>query len=248
MPAFNPVRCDGALTGVENMRRDAALVDDVRASGTGVVRLYAWKPYSVSLGYNQDAGTIDERRCAELGVDVVRRPTGGRAVLHAEEITYAVITPLAGKTPQEWYAIIHSAIARGVAELGLNDAAFVKSQPRFADVYRASAGALCFSSSARYELEWNGKKFVGSAQRVMGDVLLQHGSILLGEFHTRLAGLLNIADDKRAPMEGLLRARAISIGEILGRPVTYDECCAPLTRGFEHELMIADYHYHEHNS
>lgn len=227
---------DGALTGAENMRRDAALVDEVRESASGVVRLYAWAPYAVSLGFNQKSEVIDDGACRALGVDIVRRPTGGRAVLHAEEITYAVITPLDGRTAQEWYALIHQAIGDGVAQLGLGDAAFVKSQPKFAEVYRQSAGAMCFSSSARYELEWSGKKFVGSAQRVIGDVLLQHGSILLGPYHARMGELLALDDERRATMTRVLRDRAISIGEILGREVTYDEIVAPLLDSMKHLL------------
>lgn len=223
---------DGALPGAENMRRDAALVEDVRSGTTGVVRLYAWSPYAASLGYNQDAASIDAELCRDLGIDVVRRPTGGRAVLHAEEITYAVITPLAGTSPQDWYAAIHSVIAQGLAEVGLNDTAFVKSQPHFAERYRQASGALCFSSSARYELEWNGRKFVGSAQRVLGGVLLQHGSILLGPYHATLGQLLNVDAERRNAMSRLLRERAISIGEILGRPITFEECCGPLAAAF----------------
>jgi lipoate-protein ligase A len=173
-----------------------------------------------------------------MGIDVVRRPTGGRAVLHAEEITYAVITPLGERTPQQWYALIHQTIAQGLTEIGLNDSAFVKSQPKFADVYREASGALCFSSSARYELEWEGKKFVGSAQRVIGDVLLQHGSILLGRYHRNLPRLLKMDEAKREHMTALLDARAVSIGEILGRELSYEECCAPLRTAFEHSLLI----------
>ncbi len=219
---------DGALTGEENMRRDAALVDTVRDSATGVVRLYAWKPYAVSLGFNQRAEVIDVDACRALGIDVVRRPTGGRAVLHAEELTYAVATPLDGRTAQQWYADIHLAIGDGVAQLGLSDAAFVKSQPKFAEVYRQSSGAMCFTASARYELEWNGRKFVGSAQRVIGGVLLQHGSILLGPYHARMGELLAIGPEERATMSHILRDRAISISEILGRRVLYDDLVGPL--------------------
>lgn len=232
-----PIDVNGLQSGAINMLRDAGMMEEVRGTDNGMVRLYAWKPYAVSLGYNQNASAIDPIRCQDRGIDIVRRPTGGRAVLHAEEITYAVATPLNGFTAQEWYARIHQAIARGLASIGLDDATFVKSQPHFADVYKQSSGALCFSSSARYELEWNGKKFVGSAQRVIGGVLLQHGSILLGPYHLQLAQVLNIDESKRAGMLALLKQRSISIGEIMGRSVSYDECCEPLKRSFEEEFQ-----------
>src|ERR1035437_4526850 len=119
MTAFH-INIDGPSTGAENMRRDAAMVEEVSRTPNGIVRLYSWQPYAVSLGYNQDASAIDSARCADLGIDIVRRPTGGRAVLHAEEITYAIATPLNGFTAQEWYARIHHAIARGLASIGLD--------------------------------------------------------------------------------------------------------------------------------
>jgi lipoate-protein ligase A len=233
----------GAHTGAYNMERDSSLVEEARAQNECIVRVYAWQPYAVSQGYNQDEKSIDRDACACAGIDVVRRPTGGRAVLHAEEITYSVITPLGELTPHQWYEKIHRAIAQGFLRLGLNDADFVKSQPDFNTVYKQPSSALCFTSSARYELEWGGKKFVGSAQRVINGVLLQHGSILLGKFHERLPEFLypgvTDAEEKEksiARMKEILRARSISIGEILGREITYNECVEPLLAGFEEEF------------
>ncbi len=232
----------GAHTGAYNMEYDSRLVDEARASGDCIVRAYAWQPYAVSLGYNQDETAIDERTCNAEGIDLVRRPTGGRAVLHAEEITYSVVTPLGSLTTHQWYERIHRAIARGLADVGLSDAAFVKSQPDFAAIYKQASSALCFTSSARYELEWSGKKFVGSAQRVIGGVLLQHGSILLGTFHERLPEFLfprlDNAEKKQSNivrMKDILKARSISLGEILGRTILFDECVEPLRKGFEEE-------------
>ena len=219
------------------MALDAAMVESARITNEGSARLYAWNPYAVSLGYNQDASSIDAEACAALGIDIVRRPTGGRAVLHAEEITYAVATPLADRTPQQWYAAIHRAIATGLTNIGLHDSAFVKSQPRFAEVYKQSSGALCFSSSARYELEWGGRKFVGSAQRVIDGVLLQHGSILLGNYHLQLPRLLPIDEAKRALMTNILSERSISIGEILSRPVSFADCSESLAAAFRSPLL-----------
>jgi len=234
-----------AHDGAYNMAYDSSLVEESRRNNMAIVRLYAWEPYAVSLGYNQDENSIDHAACAKAGIDIVRRPTGGRAVLHAEEITYSVVTPLGDLSPHEWYEKIHRAIARGLMPLGLRGAEFVKTQADFNSAYKLPSSALCFTSSARYELEWNGRKFVGSAQRVIGGVLLQHGSILLGRFHERLPEFLFPAlprgeekENAVARMKDILRSRSISLGEILQRDVVFEECIAPLRRGFEEEWGI----------
>ena len=88
--------CDGPAGGAENMARDAALLADHRPGDDPILRLYRWEPAAVTYGYHQDPAVFDQDRLAAAGYDLVRRPTGGRAVLHADEITSAVAAPLAG--------------------------------------------------------------------------------------------------------------------------------------------------------
>lgn len=170
----------GEADGVSNMAVDESLARAL-AAGTGrpTLRLYRWNPWAISLGYNQDGGTLDRARCAVDGIDIVRRPTSGQTILHAEELTYSVTMPSGRKGVLQVYNEISAALVRGLALYGV-DASLQKSQPDFAQDYRTPSSIPCFSSSARYEIEWEGKKLVGSAQRRFtgeaGDAVLQHGS------------------------------------------------------------------------
>jgi lipoate-protein ligase A len=234
----------GERTGGENMAVDESLARAL-ASGKGrpTLRLFRWKPWAISLGYNQDEGSIDARRCAEDGIDVVRRPTGGRAILHAEELTYSVTMTSGRKSVLAVYNDISAALVRGLELYGVT-VALQKSQPDFADEYRSPSSIPCFSSSARYEIEWEGKKLVGSAQRRFAgdqaDVVLQHGSILCGPAHAQLADYLTVADPAVLDrIRQTLRDHTTDLAAISGRQVDMSRLASCIRRGFEEAWGIA---------
>lgn len=167
---------DGPADGAWNMSVDEALLLDARASGP-VLRLYSWRAPTLSLGYRQAAPSWLPR-CDTLGVDVVRRVTGGGAVLHAGDLTYAVVAPpgmaelpddLAGS--YEW---IRARLLEALQAAGLA-----------ARAARGRAGAerldLCFAGATGFEVELEGAKLIGSAQRRTVHGLLQHGSIRIAD-------------------------------------------------------------------
>lgn len=163
---------------------DEALLRSPRSGW--VLRFYRWARPTVSLGYGQPFRRgVDEARAGELGIEVVRRPTGGRAVLHADEITYALAAPadegiLAGGISAS-YRCIALGLQAGLARLGVE-----------VDVERTGAAPAqrakgpCFGARTRYELSAQGRKMIGSAQRRADGRLLQHGSLLLGAPEKRL--------------------------------------------------------------
>jgi len=172
---------DDPAPGPVNMARDHALARCLGA-GEGVLRLYGWSEATVSLGRNEPA--LERYARVESGPPFVRRPTGGRAVLHASEVTYAVALPeRAWGGPRASYRRIHQALVQGL--LRLNVAAEV-----------ATAGAAlppdagpCFRRPAAGEVVLGGRKLVGSAQARMEGVILQHGSVLLSGDQDLLARL-----------------------------------------------------------
>lgn len=181
-----------ALSGPENMALDELLLRRVRDGGRPVLRLYGWQPACLSLGRNQPArGLLDAGIAARKGVDIVRRPTGGLAVLHERELTYAVAVPVGVLgSPRETYRRLSAALAAALERLGV--AAEVVSSRSPAAVRAPGSGpqhylgtaaleARCFGTAAPGEVAVGGRKLVGSAQRREGRVLLQHGSILLEE-------------------------------------------------------------------
>ena len=220
---------DPARPGAENMARDLALAE---AAGSGlrppVLRLYGWDPPAVSIGRNQrPAAACDPDACAAEGWDVVRRPTGGRAVLHGrDEVTYAVALPLAlapeGVTAA--YAWIGQALAAAYRRLGVPvDVA----EGRRLD---QRTGA-CFDAPAAHELVCRGRKVAGSAQVRRDGYLLQHGSLPLhidADLHARLLGL-------PAGAAGLLRDRAAGVAD-LDPAITAHDLRAAVVEGFRQAL------------
>lgn len=165
---------DGAHDGATNMAIDEALRASVRP-GTGTWRWYAWRGPTVSFGRNERlAGRIAPAQLAASGLDAVRRPTGGRALLHHRELTYSVTMPLAAAVP--WRAAYDA--VNGILLAALR-AAGVPVQPATGGGAIAPDGPVCFDAPAVGELTVAGRKLVGSAVWRHGDTYLQHGSILL---------------------------------------------------------------------
>lgn len=167
----------GPAPGARNMAVDEALMERAR-SGEVTLRLYRWDPPCLSLGRNQEArGRYDRDAARERGIQIVRRPTGGRAVLHHREITYAVTAP-AGRwgSLRESYRLINRALLRGLAELGA-EVREASEGPR--DGTPGPTDRPCFRDPLPGEIVALGRKLVGSAQWRDRGALLQHGSILL---------------------------------------------------------------------
>jgi lipoate-protein ligase A len=196
----------GFQTGAMNMALDEALLHAV-ANGDSlpVLRFYRWLPATVTLGYAQSVVTdLDREACLQAGLDVVRRSTGGRAVLHDHEVTYSVIAPLNtsvfGRSVLDCYRVISEILQKTLAQLGL-PAELVPGKSRGGHLNAMKA--VCFSAPSQYELVIDGRKVAGSAQKRFGQTFLQHGSIpiemdleLLGrvlkiDFADSTANLLN---------------------------------------------------------
>jgi lipoate-protein ligase A len=226
------------------MKYDERLAKSLVASDRpSVVRFYGWNPPALSLGWHQDIGDIDLEKCAEAGIDVVRRPTGGRAILHSDEVTYSVVMVASQKSVLSVYRDVSEALVMGLRALGA-DVALEKTQPNFPLLYRSSSAAACFASSARYEIHVAGRKLVGSAQRRFArrngeEVVLQHGSILLGPDHLRMVDFLKaLDDDQRLELKCELQGKTIDLASVLDRKVEPEEVVLALKRGFEQAWSI----------
>lgn len=222
----------GDQPGDFNMKYDVGLVEEFRITGVPVLRFYGWKPHCISLGRNQDLSDIDLKLARADGIDVVKRPTGGKAVLHADELTYSVVMEVNGLSVNDSYNMISTALVEGVrtigARLGLS-----QSSADFRKLFRDPTTIPCFSTSAVYEVEYLGRKVVGSAQHRFGDVLLQHGSILIGEAHKNIIRYLAVEDTVRAKSREDLDAHTATLTEVLGRRADRNETMEAVRRGFE---------------
>lgn len=217
--------------GAWNMALDEALARSVADGGGPVLRVYRWSPPCLSLGRNQPArGRYDLAAVAARGIDVVRRPTGGRAVLHDRELTYSVAAPeaLLGP-PRRAYAAINRALVAGLRHLGVA----ARLQPATAERAPAPSLAPCFDQPVEGEVVAGGRKLVGSAQRRLGDVILQHGSLPLEDDQSAVASfLLDPADREDARPPATLAAA-------LGRVPAWDELAAALAAGWAETFCAA---------
>lgn len=198
---------DAARPGPLNMAVDEALLDLVTTERVGVLRLYRWDPWTLSFGAHEPAlRRYDRARIEALRLPVVRRPTGGRAVWHADEVTYAIAAPTdTFGSLTETYHAIHTAIADALRALG----APVSLARRPAAPPALEEGA-CFASPVGGEIVARHRKVVGSAQLRRGDAFLQHGSILLSGSQAPVNDVT-----RGAPPDGV----DITLGELLGHPV-----------------------------
>ncbi len=239
----------GSEPAAWNMAVDELLLEKCRAYlDSGIppdeaqltFRVYGWTPPGLSIGRNQKAERdVFVDRLPGEGVDLCRRLTGGRAVLHDREITYSVIGPesLLGDTLEESYRRISAGLAEGLRRLG----APVTFAPPSGRAYASQAS--CFATTSVWELAIAGRKVAGSAQCREGGAVLQHGSILLHSPEERLASLLrgrkagaNGADPEQSHAD-----HAIGLCEVLGREVDYGEAALALREGMA-EALDASFH------
>ncbi len=208
----------GASDGATNMAVDAALLARAQRSGEGVLRLYAWSHPTLSFGRNERTlGRFAAARLLEAGVRSVRRPTGGRALLHHRELTYSVTAPAAALTLGESYRAINAFLIAGLARLGVPATEAVRTRMAL-----RPDGAACFATPAPGELVVEGAKLVGSAQLREGCALLQHGSILFDDDQGMVA-TLRVEDEPHRNLAPVATLRGL-----LGRPVAFAEVARAL--------------------
>ena len=175
----------GPAPGAVNMAMDEKLLAEaVKGCAVPILRFYTWDPPAVSLGRFQEvARSVNLAACRKHGIDIVRRITGGRAVLHRHELTYSVIAPVDNHLfPNDvlgTYKVLASGLLAGFVRLGVPAEMVSPSGERAGMVNRDRSEPACFSSPSWYEILVHGRKIVGSAQRRLAGAFLQHGSILI---------------------------------------------------------------------
>ncbi|MFQ6131579.1 MAG: biotin/lipoate A/B protein ligase family protein, partial [Armatimonadota bacterium] len=237
----------GHADAFDNMATDEAiLLACAEGRVPPTLRLYGWRPPGVSLGYFQElAGEIDSEECRRRGFSVVRRPTGGRAILHNDEVTYSLCVReddiTGGHGVMSSYRTISRGIEAAFARLGLpaqlGDSAGV---PATRGKGARLLPAACFAKSSRADLIHAGRKIVGSAQTRKHGAILQHGSIPLSlnldDVLAVMPGRGDLGDG--GCLERQLHTVAVSVSEAVGRRVDYDEMCQALVRGFQEAFGI----------
>lgn len=226
-----------ARDGAWNMAVDEAIATAVgRVDSLPTLRFYQWEPPCLSLGRGQPDADVDVAACHRAGYTCVRRPTGGRAILHQNELTYSISLPLSDPRAAgdivESYRRLSDGLAEGLRRLGL---AVERARPAKAE---SEATPACFETLAGYEITVGGRKLLGSAQFRTRTALLQHGSLPLHGDVAAIVDFLSLADAAREAMRQRLRATATTVEEALGRRVPFAEAAAALCRGIADVLNV----------
>ena len=225
----------GPNIGAYNMAVDEELLARAQAGETtSVLRLYTWLPPAVSIGRFQKIGTaVDADACRQQGIDIVRRITGGRAVLHNKELTYSIIAridnPLFPRNVHGTYKIIAAGLLQGLRNLGIPAEMVSRSSRHAVLVKKDAKDPACFSSPSWYEILVHDRKIIGSAQRRLSGAFLQHGSILLDYDPAFEAGVIP---------GGCANDVVTSITRELGRNVPLAEVKQAFMKGFSEALGI----------
>jgi lipoate-protein ligase A len=221
-----------------NMALDEALLQSCQSGQfPPTLRLYLWKPSGVSIGYFQSLEkTVDLSKCKENKIDVVRRITGGRAVLHENEITYSICAPVKeypelGENINETYQKISFALLESLKALEVFGEWVKPNKEGIALTENSYFSRPCFMSNSRYEITVERKKLIGSAQRREKNSFIQHGSIPLGKGKISLPDLLS-EESNREKMKGALEDKSTNLEKILKREVGYEEVISALKKGF----------------
>lgn len=228
---------DAPMSGPANMAADEAIMHAVaRGEQPPTLRVYAWEPFCLSLGYGQRVADADPERLVQHGWDIVRRPTGGRAILHGDELTYSVTLPethpLAAGGIIETYLRLSKALLHAMGKLGL---------PVHADAdgeSSAHAGPVCFEVPSKYEITVSGKKLIGSAQLRRAGGVLQHGTIpLQGDIARICDALVYESEQARVDAKAYVRQRATTLAAE-GFMVTWQQVAEVLAASFAEVLGV----------
>lgn len=238
-------KCDPAV----NMAVDEALLASIsEGKAPPTVRFYGWQPATLSIGYFQKAEEeVDLTALRERGFGFVRRPTGGRAVLHDAELTYSIVVPESHPgmpgTVNEAYRVLSGGLVAGFRRLGLRAGMASLADGGKRPDMAAGGSAACFDSPSWYELVVEGRKIAGSAQMRQKGVILQHGSILLELDADSLFAVLRFPAERiRERLKASFRDKAVAINDLLRAldkpPVSADRAEAAFAAGFAEGLGV----------
>lgn len=238
---INSKKCSPAF----NMALDEALLEWHSAGKIRpTIRFYGWEPATLSIGYFQKVEKeINIEAVKEYGLGFVRRPTGGRGVLHEDELTYSVIVsedhPKMPKGVTESYRVISQGVLEGFRNLGLDAYFAVPKTKEEEDVLKSPRSAVCFDAPSWYELVVEGRKVAGSAQTRQKNVILQHGSIILDIDENKLFDLFKFSNERvRERMQKGFSKKAVAINELSNKKVSIMDAEIAFKDGFEKGLDI----------
>lgn len=219
----------GANSGAFNMALDEAILNN-KAGNPGLIptlRVFRWKPACLSIGENQMLKEVNLERCRELGIDVVRRLTGGTAVLHKEELTYSIVISEADGAPleiQESFALLNQGLIAAYKILGVETNLVFHPEKNYTP--------SCFASTGLVDLTHQGKKIVGSARKKRKGTILQHGALVIKHDLALMLETFNLDRDQKEKMFAKFLAKTTDLETVRGK-TSWQEIKEAIQRGFQ---------------
>ncbi len=227
-------------SGSWNMAVDEAILTEVVSKNVPpTLRLYSWHPYCLSIGHAQSISEVNTKFLIKKGWEMVRRPTGGRAILHADELTYSINAPIDDPHIQggviESYRHLSHCLLRALEFIGIK----TYSKPKVEEERHLSKNPVCFQYPSDYEITFQGKKLIGSAQARKINGLLQHGAIpLFGDISRIISALNYKTDEEKIRAKRNLLMRATTLQAIMGHMISWKELVDAIVHSFEETLNI----------
>ena len=214
-----------------NMALDHYFAGNIKKDADPILRFYGWKPFCLSLGFHQKTDGISFENLYNDGFTAVRRPTGGSAIFHSHELTYSMIIPGSGIDHHSIYQEFHKILGRALQQMGyavqLHD-----EQDSSRYLNKGAETFACFNRPAFTEIKYNGRKLVGSAQKIYPDSLLQHGSILIGRTQNRIIHYISDKPEVKAKYEQVLKTSSICLHDIKKKDISAEEISKNIIKQF----------------
>lgn len=228
--------------GALNMALDFYFASSFNTSDDPIIRFYGWQPWCLSLGFHQTTDHVDIGQIRSDGFEVVRRPTGGSAIFHSEELTYSIIAPLTGNTDHHaLYQVFHLLLAQALNKMGFAvELHAVQESGNYLN--QDAKNFACFNRPAFTEIKFAGKKIVGSAQKLFRNSVLQHGSVLIGDSQLRLVNFLKISHEKKSLYLKELIDKSTCIRQISGHDISELQMAEALINELSRDGNISIYY------
>jgi lipoyl(octanoyl) transferase len=230
------------FSGIQNMSLDLFFSGVVPQTNLPVLRFYGWKPYCLSLGYHQTHNDINFDMLRNEGFEIVRRPTGGSAIFHSEELTYSIIIPKKQFSHHELYELFHFSLTEALNKLGYVVIMASEANPG-SYLNHGKDTFACFNRAAKSEIKYKGKKLVGSAQKIFNNSILQHGSIIIGRRHEEIIKFLKADSNEIKSQQIYLKKHAVALNEIKKRDASIFSIAENLVNSLSKNLKINNVFY-----
>jgi lipoate-protein ligase A len=205
-----------------------------------IIRFYGWNPYCISIGCHQYSNLVKLEKLRSDGYDLVKRPTGGRAIFHAEELTYSIIIPRSMIHHRDLYSFIHHTFSSALNSLGF-PVVLKTDIDRFPTLSQRPDDFPCFTKSAQTEVQFQGKKVIGSAQKLYKQAILQHGSLLIGNFHQKLPHYLDISESDKSILDAELNLKTTCLNQIKNNKISPEKIMTTIVNELELAYNISVY-------